>query len=86
MVVIRLARHGAKKHPHYHIVVAHSEAPRDGRFLERIGTYDPARPMADALVDRARLQHWLDRGARPSPTVARVLREHARALAAVGRG
>ena len=82
MVSVRLARFGSKKRPYYHIVVTHSENPRDGRFIEQIGTYDPAKPMADARIDRARLDYWLSVGARPSVTLAKVLREHQKALAA----
>jgi len=82
MVKIRLARFGAKKHPFYHIVVTDSENPRDGRFLEQIGTYDPAKPMPSARVDRERLSHWVGRGAKLSETLAKVMREQAKAPAA----
>ena len=82
MVKVRLARHGAKKHPYYHIVVTDSENRRDGRFIEQIGTYDPAKPMADARVDRTRLDYWLGVGARVTESLAKVLREHQKALAA----
>ena len=82
MVKIRLARFGAKKHPFYHIVVTDSENPRDGRFLEQIGTYDPSKPMTSAKVDRERLSHWVGRGAKLSETLAKVLREQAKAPAA----
>ncbi|HKU36620.1 MAG TPA: 30S ribosomal protein S16 [Polyangiales bacterium] len=84
MVKIRLARFGAKKHPFYHIVVTDSENPRDGRFLEQIGTYDPGKPMAQATVDRARLSHWVGRGAKLSETLAKVMREQAKAAPAAG--
>lgn len=80
MVSVRLARFGSKKRPYYHIVVTHSENPRDGKFIEQIGTYDPTKPMADARIDRARLDYWLGVGARPSETLAKVLREHKKAL------
>jgi small subunit ribosomal protein S16 len=82
MVKIRLARFGAKKRPFYHIVVTDSENPRDGRFLEQIGTYDPSKPMTQAKVDRPRLEHWVGRGAQLSETLAKVMREHAKAPAA----
>ena len=78
MVKIRLARFGAKKHPFYHIVVTDSENPRDGRFLEQIGTYDPSKPMTAAKVDRARLDHWVGRGAQLSESLAKVMREQAK--------
>lgn len=84
MVKIRLARFGAKKHPFYHIVVTDSENPRDGRFLEQIGTYDPAKPMAQAKVDRVRLSHWVGQGAKLSETLAKVMREQAKAAPAAG--
>ena len=82
MVKIRLARFGAKKHPFYHIVVTDSENPRDGRFLEQIGTYDPSKPMTSAKVDRVRLDHWVGRGAQLSESLAKVMREQAKAPAA----
>ena len=82
MVKIRLARFGAKKHPFYHIVVTDSENPRDGRFLEQIGTYDPSKSMTGATVDRDRLSHWVGRGAKLSETLAKVMREQAKAPAA----
>jgi small subunit ribosomal protein S16 len=83
MVKIRFARRGAKKHAFYHIVVTDSENARDGRFIEHIGTYDPARPMTEAKVDRARLAHWVGVGAQISVPLKKVLREQAKAPAAV---
>lgn len=82
MLAVRLARFGTKKRPYYHVVVTNSESPRDGRFIEQVGTYDPAKPMADARVKRERLDFWLEKGAKPSETLAKVLREHAKAMAA----
>jgi small subunit ribosomal protein S16 len=82
MVTIRLSRHGAKKHPFYHIVVTESESARDGRFIEHIGTYDPAKPMAQASVDKARLDHWVGVGAQISETLAKVLREKSKSAPA----
>jgi small subunit ribosomal protein S16 len=71
-VHIRLARHGTKKAPHYRIVVTDSRFPRDGRFIENIGTFDP---ILDALVvDRDRFAYWRGRGAQASHTVERLLR------------
>lgn len=75
MVTIRLSRHGSKKHAFYHIVVTDSENARDGRFIEQLGTYDPAKPMKDAKIDRARLDYWLSVGAQVSATLKRVLRD-----------
>ncbi len=82
MVRIRLARAGAKKRPFYHIVVTDRENPRDGRFIERLGYYDPARPIEESKLDEARLQHWLGVGAEMSQRVAAVVRERRRAAVA----
>lgn len=73
-VTIRLSRHGAKKHPFYRIVVADSRFPRDGRYIEQLGTYDPAPTPARVIVKRERLESWLGRGAKPSDTVTNVLK------------
>lgn len=73
---IRLARHGAKKRPHYRIVVADSRSPRDGRFIETLGTYNPLLPKDHeerVKLKTERVQHWLENGARPSDRVARFL-------------
>jgi small subunit ribosomal protein S16 len=70
---IRLARHGAKKRPFYRIVVANSESPRDGRFIEIIGTYDPTKDPALVSFKEEQLSQWISRGAKPSPTVASLL-------------
>ena len=77
MVVIRLARGGAKKRPFYNMVVADSRYKRDGRFIERIGFYDPKAPEGRERlrIDRARLEHWKSKGAIPSDTVARLVRQ-----------
>ena len=73
-VTIRLSRHGAKKHPFYRIVVADSRFPRDGRYIEQLGTYDPAPEPARVTVKREKLASWLQKGARPTDTVAHVLK------------
>ena len=73
---IRLARAGAKKRPYYRIVVADSRSPRDGRFIERLGTYNPLLPADHperVTLKQERIKHWLDNGARPSDRVARFL-------------
>ncbi|MEO5374371.1 MAG: 30S ribosomal protein S16 [Alphaproteobacteria bacterium] len=73
---IRLSRGGAKKRPFYRIVVADSRSPRDGRFIERVGSYNPMLPQehADRLVLKdERVKHWLGFGAKPSDRVARFL-------------
>lgn len=79
-VHIRLARSGAKKSPFYHIVVTNSRSPRDGRFIESIGTYNPSRD-ASFRLDRARFDHWTKVGAQPSPTVVQVIKRFAKAAA-----
>jgi len=73
-VRIRLTRLGKKKKPFYRIVVADSEAKRDGRFLEVIGTYDPNQQPAAVSIKQDRVQDWLARGAKPSDTVRSLLK------------
>ena len=80
MVIIRLSRAGAKKHPFYRIVVTDKRYPRDGRHLENIGTFDPAKDGM-FVVKRDRLDYWTGKGARPSPTVTRLLKKAAKAVA-----
>jgi len=77
MVVIRLARGGAKKRPFFNMVVADSRRARDGRFIERIGFYDPKAPEGRERlrVDRERLAHWKSKGALLSDTVARLVKQ-----------
>ncbi len=81
MVTIRLARFGNKKNPFYHLVVTDSENPRDGRFLEQLGTYDPARPVDEAKIALDRVDHWVAVGAIPSTRVSHVLRDFRRVQA-----
>ena len=76
-VRIRLARGGRKKRPFYHVVVASSEAPRDGRFIERLGTYNPLPDPAQFKINPTRLQYWLQEGAKPTDTVLSLIRKHA---------
>src|SRR5204863_6401273 len=77
MVVIRLARGGAKKRPFFNLVVADSKRARDGRFIERIGFYNPKAPAGQESlrIDRERVDHWQSHGAIVSPTAARVLKQ-----------
>ena len=75
-VKIRLARGGRKKRPFYKIVVANSEAPRDGRFIERIGMYNPLPTTAEVQIDSERLQYWLEQGAEPTDTVRNLIKTH----------
>ncbi len=74
-VKIRLARRGAKKRPFYRIVAADIESPRDGRFLENLGTYDPLKDPAEVTLHADRVQYWLDQGATPSDTVKSLLKK-----------
>ncbi len=78
MVKIRLARHGAKKRPFYRIVAADSRSPRDGRFLERLGSYDPTQDPALIEIKQDRLAEWLKNGAQPTETVARLIKKAGR--------
>jgi small subunit ribosomal protein S16 len=73
-VKIRLQRHGRKQAPFYHIVIADSRAPRDGRFIEKIGTYNPMTSPATITIDRDKAYDWLTKGAQPSDTVRAILR------------
>jgi len=74
-VKIRLARHGAKKRPFYRIVVANSDSPRDGRFLETVGTYNPLPDPAEVTIKNERVRHWMDQGAIPTDTVKNILKK-----------
>ncbi len=71
-VKIRLTRIGSKKQPYYRIVVADSRSPRDGRFIERIGTYDPKTDPSTVVVDKDKAVDWIKKGARPSNTVQKL--------------
>jgi small subunit ribosomal protein S16 len=73
MVKIRLARHGSKKRPIYRIVVADSQSPRDGRFIDQIGLYDPTRVPALVKIDMAKLNAWRSKGAQPTLTVLQLI-------------
>lgn len=75
MVKIRLRRMGAKKAPFYRVVVADSRFPRDGRFIEEIGTYDPLAEPAAVKVDAERAQAWIKTGAQPTETVKNLLKK-----------
>ena len=79
-VKVRMQRHGAKKRPYYRIVVADSHSPRDGKFLELVGTYDPSR--SPALLDNKldRVEHWIGLGAQPSDTVRTLINRLKRGL------
>jgi small subunit ribosomal protein S16 len=75
-VKIRLARTGAKKRPYYRIVASDARSPRDGRFLEKLGTYDPTRDPSAVVLNHARIEYWLGVGAEPTQTVQRLLKRH----------
>jgi small subunit ribosomal protein S16 len=81
MVVIRLARGGANKRPFYHVVVAESRRAAGGRFIERVGFYDPKAPEGreSLRVDVERVKHWEGKGAQLSPTVSRLVKQFGKA-------
>ena len=74
MVKIRLKRMGAKKAPFYRVVVADSRYPRDGRFIEEIGTYNPLKQPSEIKIDAEKAQKWLSNGAQPTDTVKKLLK------------
>lgn len=76
MVKIRLKRMGSKKTPFYRVVVAESTSPRDGRFIETIGTYNPLTKPAEVKLDVERAKYWLSVGAQPSDTAAYLLKSN----------
>jgi small subunit ribosomal protein S16 len=73
MVKIRLQRQGKKKAPFYHIVVADSRSPRDGRIIEQLGTYDPMTEPATIRLDKEKLEKWIKNGAKPTDTVKALI-------------
>ncbi|MES9898637.1 MAG: 30S ribosomal protein S16 [Sedimenticola sp.] len=83
MVTIRLARTGAKKRPFYHIVVADSRRPRDGRYIERLGFFNPIAIGGEERLrlDRTRIDHWVSQGAQASDRVNKLMKEAAKAAA-----
>ena len=80
-VRIRLSRQGRKKKPFYRIIAADSEAPRDGKFLEVVGTYDPMKEPAEVVIQRDKLQAWLAKGAQLSTTVKSLLAKNSAPVA-----
>ena len=74
MLMIRLSRIGKKKHPFYRVVVTEKTRPRNGRFVEIVGTYDPQKKPTAVQIDAERVQYWLGKGAQPSDTVRSLLR------------
>lgn len=81
-LAIRLRRHGAKKRPFYRIVVTDSRSPRDGRFVDQIGTYDPGFDPPKVTLKTEEAQRWLDSGAQPSETVRKLIKQVTSAAAA----
>ncbi|HIV86635.1 MAG TPA: 30S ribosomal protein S16 [Candidatus Pygmaiobacter gallistercoris] len=75
-VKIRLRRMGAKKNPFYRVVVADSRFPRDGRFIEEIGTYDPNKDPAEVKIDAEKAKKWIANGAQPTDTVRALLKKN----------
>ena len=75
-VSIRLRREGAKNRPYYKVVVADSRSPRDGKFIEILGTYDPKKPDHNSTLKLDRIDHWISKGARPSDTVRSLIKKN----------
>ena len=76
MVKIRLQRQGKKKAPFYHIVVADSKSPRDGKIIEQIGTYDPMSDPSVLNLDNEKVEKWIKNGAKPTETVKRLIEKN----------
>lgn len=74
-VKFRLSRHGSKKKPFYRIVVANSSSPRDGRFIERVGFYDPLKEPMQISLDREKIKDWYKKGAKPTRTVENLFKK-----------
>jgi len=75
-VSIRLRREGAKNRPYYKVVVADSRSPRDGKFIEILGTYDPKKPDHNSTLKLDRIDHWISQGAQPSDTVRSLIKKN----------
>ena len=80
-VSIRLRREGAKNRPYYKVVVADSRSPRDGKFIEIIGTYDPKKPDHNSTLKLDRIDHWISKGAQPSDTVRSLIKKNKKQMA-----
>lgn len=76
MLSIRMRRTGSKKRPYFRVVVTEARSPREGGFLEILGIYNPRTTPATVEIDRARVEHWIGRGARPSDSVRTLLAKH----------
>lgn len=85
MLSIRLRRAGSSKKPYFRVVVLEARSARDTSFVENVGTYNPRSKPAQVAIDKARVEHWLKRGARPSDSVRTLLKKHlSRDLSAPG--
>src|SRR5215218_451805 len=80
-VRVRLTRVGSKKNPIWRVVVSDQRSPRDGRFIETIGHYNPQTDPSTIVIDEERFQHWVARGAQPTNTVKQLVRAHSKGLA-----
>ncbi|MGI9113880.1 MAG: 30S ribosomal protein S16 [Chthoniobacterales bacterium] len=80
-VSIRLRREGALNRPYYKVVVADSRSPRDGKFLELVGTYDPKKPGHNSTLKLDRIEHWMSHGAQPSDTVRSLIKKNRKVAA-----
>ena len=78
-VTIRMSRHGAKKKPFYRIVVSDRRYPRDGRYIEQVGTYDPRAKSGGVKLDREKIDVWMKKGAQPSQTVSELIKKERKA-------
>ena len=78
MVKIRLQRAGKKKAPFYHIVIADSKSPRDGKIIEQIGTYNPMTEPSELILDKEKVAQWIKNGAKPTDTVKRLIEKEAK--------
>src|SRR5581483_1423431 len=78
-VTIRMSRHGAKKKPFYRIVVSDQRFPRDGRYIEQVGTYDPRAKVGGVNLDREKIDAWIKKGAKPSQTVSELIKRQKQA-------
>ncbi len=76
MVKVRLKRMGSKKRPFYRIIAANSTSPRDGKFIETLGTYNPRKDPSEVTLKEERIRYWIDNGAQPTDTVRSLLKKH----------
>ena len=74
-VTIRMSRHGTKKRPFYRIVVSDRRSPRDGRYIEQVGTYDPSAAIGGLKLNRDKVETWIKKGAKPSQTVSELIKK-----------